>query len=253
VNMEGREVRPSPTFPNGARQTKRAPIGEYPSQVWIVIPAHNEGPRIAAVLAELLPLWRNIVVIDDGSSDETAELASMEPVWLLRHGMNLGQGAAIQTGIEFALGRGGRYIVTFDADGQHDPADVGILISRLESGGLDFALGSRFLGTAKGIPLTRAITLRVGVLFTYALSGVRLTDVHNGLRAMTARGAAALQLEQNGMEHASEIIDQIRASGLPFAEVGVRVRYTPETLKKWQRSGAALGLALRLLLDRILR
>jgi len=227
--------------------------GDRSAEVWIVIPAYNEATRIEVVLAELLLSWKRIVVIDDGSSDETARIASMYPVWLLRHGTNLGQGAAIQTGIEFALARGARYIVTFDADGQHDPADVGRLLTRLEARNLDFVLGSRFLGATEGMPLTRALTLRVGVLFTRLLSGVRLTDAHNGLRAMTARGAATLQLVQNGMEHASEIVDRISTSGLPFAEAGVTVRYTPETLEKGQRSGAALGLAARLLIEKLLR
>ena len=227
--------------------------GDRSVDVWLVVPAHNEASRIEAVLAELLLSWKNVVVVDDGSADETARIVGMYPVWLLRHGTNLGQGAAIQTGIEFALGRGAHYIVTFDADGQHDPADVGRLLTRLETGNLDFVLGSRFLGATEGMPLTRALTLRVGALFTWLLSGVRLTDAHNGLRAMTARGAATLQLVQNGMEHASEIIDQIRLSGLPFAEGGVTVRYTPETLQKGQRSGAALGLAAKLLLEKLLR
>lgn len=227
--------------------------GDRSAEVWIVIPAHNEATRIEAVLMELLLSWKCIVVVDDGSSDETARIASRYPVWLLRHGTNLGQGAAIQTGIEFALARGARYIVTFDADGQHDPADIGRLLTRLEAKNLDFVLGSRFLGATEGMPLTRALTLRAGVLFTRLLSGVRLTDAHNGLRAMTARGAATLQLVQNGMEHASEIVDRISTSGLPFAEAGVTVRYTPETLEKGQRSGAALGLAARLLIEKLLR
>ena len=113
------------------------------------------------------------------------------PVWLARHAVNLGQGAALQTGIAFALERHAEYIITFDADGQHCTSDLPVLIDRLTAAGADFALGSRFLGKAQGIPWSRKLMLRMAVLFTRVFSGVALTDAHNGLRAMTRRGARA--------------------------------------------------------------
>jgi glycosyltransferase involved in cell wall biosynthesis len=205
------------------------------------------------VLDELTATGRNVVVVDDGSNDDTGLTVLTRPVWLVTHPVNLGQGAAIQTGIDFALAHGAAYLVTFDADGQHRPDDIPILLSSLQEKQADFALGSRFLGSTEGMPISRRIMLKLAILFTRLLSGVKLTDAHNGLRAMTRRGAAALQIRQNRMEHASEIIDQIKQSSLKYIEVPVRIRYTSATLAKGQRISDAIGLGVRILLRRFVR
>jgi polyprenyl-phospho-N-acetylgalactosaminyl synthase len=222
-------------------------------QTWVIVPAFNEGSRILRVLDELIALVVNVVVVDDGSHDDTGLNVLTRPVWLVTHPANLGQGAAIQTGLDFALARGAAYIVTFDADGQHRPQDIPVLLSSLERTEADFALGSRFLGSATGMPISRRMLLRLAVLFTRVLSGVKLTDAHNGLRAMTRRGAASLQIRHNRMEHASEIIDQIKRCGLKYTEVPVEIRYTTDTLAKGQRMSNAIGLGLRILLRRVIR
>jgi glycosyltransferase involved in cell wall biosynthesis len=232
-----------------------APLGQppLPHDTWVVIAAFNEHRRIGNVLDELLRLADNVVVVDDGSADETAAAVLTRPVWLVTHPVNLGQGAALQTGIEFALARRAQYIVTFDADGQHRPEDLEALVAALQTRRADFALGSRFLGSAEGIPASRRVLLKLAVLFTRVLSGVTLTDTHNGLRAMTRYGAEHINIRFNRMEHASEIIDQIAASGLRYVEVPVMVRYTADSLSKGQRTSAALGLGVRLLLDKVTR
>ena len=120
-----------------------------PGNAWIVVTAYNEQRRIGAVLDELLAVGENIVVVDDGSRDGTADEVLNRPVWLVCHGANLGQGAALQTGIEFALERQAEYIITFDADGQHCTSDIPALIEPLTAAGADFALGSRFLARPK--------------------------------------------------------------------------------------------------------
>jgi glycosyltransferase involved in cell wall biosynthesis len=171
-------------------------------------------------------------------------------VWLVRHADNLGQGAALQTGIRFALDRGAEYLATFDADGQHDPADLQRVLSRLVEEQADYALGSRFLGEAHGLPASRRMVLGLGIAFTRVVSGVQLSDVHNGLRVMTRRGAERLRITMNRMEHASEMIDQISKSGLKFIEVPVTVRYTPDSLGKGQKSTAAVKLGLKVLLEK---
>lgn len=224
-----------------------------PDGLWVVIAAHNEQRRIGRVLDELLRTVRNIVVVDDGSEDETAAEVAKRPVWLVKHGMNLGQGASLQTGISFALSQRARTIVTFDADDQHTATDIPLLVDAMALHSADFALGSRFLGDAAGIPLGRKIVLRLAVLFTRILSGVALTDAHNGLRAMTRNGAERILITMNRMEHASEIIDQIARSGLKFVEVPVHIKYTEESLAKGQKSSAALGLAIKLLLEKVIR
>ncbi len=224
-----------------------------PADVWIVIPAFNEEARIGAVLKDVFGVAAAVVVVDDGSTDATSERVMRTPAWLVRHPVNLGQGAALQTGLRFALDRGATHLVTFDADGQHSAESIDALVTALTTTGADFALGSRFLGRSDGMPWSRMLMLRIGRVFTRLVSGVSLSDTHNGLRAMTRRGAERLRITFNGMEHASEIIDQISRSRLLYVEVPVRIQYTKETLSKGQRTSAALGLGLRFLVNKALR
>ena len=156
--------------------------------VWVVVPAYNEGPRLAPTLRDLCAAYPNVVVVDDGSRDDTAAVALQANVWLLRHVLNRGQGAALQTGIDFALQHGAGAVVTFDADGQHDVRDIAVLLQPLRAGQADVVLGSRFLGQTVGLPLSRRLVLKLGVLFTRCVSRVRVTDAHNGLRALSRRG-----------------------------------------------------------------
>jgi glycosyltransferase involved in cell wall biosynthesis len=236
----------------GVPEPERA-RSELPPGVWVVVPAFNEARVLGGVLDELATLVQNIVVIDDGSTDDTSRVALERPVWLVSHPLNLGQGAALQTGVEFALAQSASHIVTFDADGQHCASDILTLLTALGEGEADFVLGSRFLGAAEGIPRSRKLLLRLGILFTRAFSGVWLSDTHNGLKAMTRRGAETVRLTFNGMEHASELLDQIARSGLRSVEAPVRIRYTSHSIGKGQRTSAALGLGLRLLLSRVTR
>jgi glycosyltransferase involved in cell wall biosynthesis len=223
------------------------------ADVWIIVPAYNEGPRLGRTLAELCALWKNVVVIDDGSVDDTVAVAERWPVWLLRHVVNRGQGAAIQTGIDFALERGAQILVTFDSDGQHNPAEIERVVEPLRHGKADVALGSRFLGGAIGMPPARRLVLRLGVLFTRVFSRIRVSDTHNGLRAFSRVAAGRLHLTQDRMAHASEILDRIHQCGLTFVEVPVTIRYSDETLAKGQTSWNALRIVGQLLLGRLIR
>src|SRR5262249_25034634 len=161
-----------------------------PSDLWVVVAAYNEEPRLAATLAGLRGRgYDNVVVVDDGSRDHTREVALASGAWVLRHLLNLGQGAALQTGIRFALDRGAGTVVTFDADGQHDPDQIPALAAPVRDGTADIALGSRFLGQAENIPFTRKLVLKGGVLFTRLFSGIKVTDTHNGFRALSRAAA----------------------------------------------------------------
>jgi glycosyltransferase involved in cell wall biosynthesis len=223
------------------------------SDVWIIVPAYNEGPRLARTLAGLCPVWPNVVVIDDGSTDDTALVAARAPVWLLRHAVNRGQGAALQTGIDFALTKGANILVTFDSDGQHDPAEIARVVEPVRAGKADVALGSRFLGGAVNMPVGRRIVLRLGVLFTRVFSQIHVSDTHNGLRAFSRSAALRLHLTQDRMAHASEILDRIHQECLPYVEVPVTIRYFDETLAKGQSSWNALRIVGQLLLGRLIR
>ncbi len=221
------------------------------SDLWIVVPAYNEMSRIGKTLSRLkYRSFDNIVVVDDGSKDKTGELALSSGVWVVTHPINCGQGAALQTGIDFALQRGARIIVTFDADGQHAPEEVADLIGPIMAGTADVVLGSRFLGRAINIPPSRKWVLKAGVLFTRIISRVRVTDVHNGFRALSREAAQRIRISQNRMAHASEILDQIRLAGLRFQEVPVTIQYTEETMAKGQSSWNAIKIAMQMVLGR---
>ena len=186
-------------------------------------------------------------MVDDCSSDSTSIRARAAGAHVLRHPINLGQGASLQTGIDFALQNGASHIVSFDADLQHRPEDVQLLLRALTVTSADFALGSRFLGKANNIDFARELLLKAAVLFTRLTTGLKVTDVHNGLRAMTRRGACTMRIRQNRMAHASEILQQIAKSGLPYVEVPVTVDYTSYSKAKGQRLSNSINIVLELL------
>lgn len=212
-----------------------------------MVPAFNEERSIESVVQGLVEGGIHVVVVDDGSDDDTGQRALGAGATVLRHPINRGQGAAIRTGIVYALQNGAPYVVTFDADGQHDPADVPRMLEALLEKDADVALGSRFLGSAPGISGGRRILLRLATLFTNAITGVLLSDAHNGLRLMTADAAAAIRIRQDGMAHASEVIEQIASKRLRYVEVPVTVRYTDYSKAKGQSGFGSVSILYNLL------
>ena len=210
--------------------------------VWIVIPAYDEASVIGEVVRRVRRRFADVIVVDDCSSDGTAAAAAAGGALVLRHPINLGQGAALQTGIDHALSRGADRIVTFDADGQHDIGDVPAMLDAMDRTGADVALGSRFLGAARNMKRSRRLLLRGATLFTALTTGLRLTDCHNGLRVLSAEAARRIRLRQDRMAHASEILAQIKAADLAYTEVPVTVTYTAYSYAKGQRMGDALAV-----------
>jgi polyprenyl-phospho-N-acetylgalactosaminyl synthase len=223
------------------------------SSIWVVIAAYNEAAMIAQVVAALVQRGHTVVAIDDGSTDASGSIAGAAGAIVVTHSINLGQGAALQTGIEFALQNGAEYIVTFDADGQHRAGDIDALIAALQTHDADFALGSRFRGGAVAMPLSRRLLLRAATWFTCAMTGLQVTDTHNGLRAMTRRGASRIMLRQNRMAHASELLDQIARSGLRHVEVPVTIEYSRYSLAKGQRVADSVRILVDLSAQRLVR
>ncbi len=226
--------------------------GRFPS-VWVVVAAYNEAPVIAGVVSGIRRTGYRVVLVDDGSSDRTGDIALAAGAVVVRHPINLGQGAALQTGIDYALQRGADALVTFDADGQHSPAYISALLAAIEEPGLDFALGSRFLRVGTRLPTSRRILLMAATWFTRATTGLAVTDTHNGLRAMTARGARSIRLRQNRMAHASEILHQIAQSRLGYVEVPVSIEYSAYSLGKGQRLTDAMSILIDLFARRLYR
>ncbi|MGZ8403211.1 MAG: glycosyltransferase family 2 protein [Rhodoplanes sp.] len=222
-------------------------------RVVVVIAAYNEAPVIASVVADIRRASYPAVVVDDGSTDATGEIAARAGAFVVTHPVNLGQGAALQTALDFALAQGADVIVTFDADGQHRAADIAPLIAALAANKADYALGSRFLGGAVNLPRKRRVMLAAATWFTRLTTGLDLTDTHNGLRAMTRRGASRIRLKQNRMAHASEILHQIAQGGLAYVEVPVTIEYSAYSLGKGQTLSESLAILIDLFARRMHR
>lgn len=217
--------------------------------IWIVVPAYNEVQVVHSVVSLLLQRYDNVVVVDDNSQDHTYESLTDLRLHLLRHPINLGQGAALQTGITYALQRGASIIVTFDSDGQHAVDDIPVLCRAL-TGGADVALGSRFLGSTIRMPPLRKLVLKAAIFYQHLTSGLKLTDAHCGLRAMTAAAARSISIRENRMAHASELIEQFANLKLRIVEVPVTITYSDYSLAKGQSSLNAITIVLQLFVNR---
>lgn len=222
------------------------------SEVYITIPMYNDEKMILNVIKDLNKAgYKNIVVVDDGSKDNGYEVVKKNTDAIItRHIINRGQGAALQTGMEIALDRGAKYIVHFDSDGQHDVKDLDHMLETLIKGKYDIVLGSRFI-QENDIPLKKRIVLRLGILFTFILSQIWLTDVHNGLRAMTAETARKLDLQHDRMEHASEILDKVKSLNLKYKEVPVTIHYTEYSQAKGQSISNSINIAMKLISSKL--
>ena len=223
-------------------------------KVFVVIPAFNEEKSIAKVILNLRAGgYKNIVVVDDGSRDLTYSVAKKAGAAVLRHIINRGQGAALRTGIEYALLKGADIIITFDADGQHSINDLRALISPVAKGEVDITLGSRFLGKKSNVSFFKALTLKGGALIFRIMYGIALTDSHNGLRAMSAAAAKAIDLSSDKMEHASEIPEKIAKKKLRFKEIPVTIKYTEYSTADGQTSLAAFKIFFRMIARKLMR
>lgn len=196
--------------------------------LFIVVPAYNEEKNIGRVLSDLFSHgYKNIIVVDDGSDDRTADIASEAGAIVLKHEVNRGQGAALETGNEYARKNNADFVVHFDADGQFNPADILPAVEFLRKNNLDVALGSRFLDARTKMPCTkRRILLPISRIINRFFSGIKLTDAHNGFRVLGRRALDKIRIRQDRMAHNTQILKDIKQSGLSFAEFPVEVRYS---------------------------
>lgn len=217
--------------------------------VWIVVPAFNEGLLLPAIVDGLAQQGYHVAVVDDGSRIPLLPAIASSQAHVLRHAVNLGQGAALQTGIDYALLQGAEYIVTFDADGQHQIEDIERLLEPLRAGHADVVLGTRFGpgGAAKNITQGKRFVLGMATWLARLSTGLRLTDTHNGLRAFSAEAAPRLEITQNRMAHASEILSRIARARLRYVEMPVTIMYTPYSVQKGQRLSNLVNILWELL------
>jgi len=209
---------------------------EIAARTCCIVPIYNEATVIEDCIEHLRTIFSNILVIDDGSTDDSASKAKKSGAQVIRHAINVGQGLAISTGFKWVQSQNKfRNIVTFDGDGQHRAHDALRLVEELENSGLDIVFGSRFLGHKKSdTPATKRLILKTVSRATNILTGVNLSDAHNGLRALTVEASNAVDLTQAGMAHASQIISLTRKANLKYHEIPVIVLYTQYSRRKGQ-------------------
>ena len=218
----------------------------------VVVPAYNEEARVATVVAGLRTHFDHVVVVDDGSADDTATLARAAGARVVRHPGNLGQGAALQTGFAFALTDPAmQHVVTFDSDGQHRVEDAVALLDVARTTGVDVVLGSRFLTPDTTVPRARRAVLRAGIAFTRATTRLPVTDTHNGLRVLNRRAVEAIDLTLSDMAHASQLLGLIARRGLTWTEAPVVIDYADETRRRGQSNVNALNIVFDLALERL--
>ncbi|MGA2218015.1 MAG: glycosyltransferase family 2 protein [Terracidiphilus sp.] len=224
------------------------------SSIFVVIPAYNEALALPATVAPLVKAGYSVVVVDDGSTDSTRQtLEKLDGLHKLFHAVNLGQGAALQTGMQYARASGASIIVHFDSDGQHDPLQIPALVTPIAEGETDVVFGSRFLRPSdlKQIPSTKRVLLRGGRIVSGILTGLWLSDTHNGFRALSAAAADKIHLRENGFAHATEILDLVRIAKLRYVEVPTTIRYTSYSRAKGQRMSNAINILLDVLMRKL--
>jgi glycosyltransferase involved in cell wall biosynthesis len=221
----------------------------------IIIPAYNEATAIEAVILEAVKVADTVIVVDDGSADDTSAVAERAGALVVRHAVNRGVGGATGTGLEAALAVGADAVVTMDADGQHRAEDAGRLFQRLSAGDIDFVNGSRLKGRKEGsgeMPFRRVFYNTIANVLTWMLFGVWVTDSQCGLRGLSRRAAAAIDLQTSGFEVCSEMIQKVRRNGWRYAEVPIAPIYTEYSMSKGQSFGMGVRTALKLIMRRLM-
>ncbi|MGV8884428.1 MAG: glycosyltransferase family 2 protein [Microbacteriaceae bacterium] len=217
-------------------------------RIWVVIPMYNEATVIGTVIEGLLPHFPNVVCIDDGSSDGSPEVARAAGAVVIQHPINLGQGASLQTGFEFALSDPEMTeVVTFDADGQHQVADAIGMVEKIRLDQLDVVVGSRFLDNRTQLAPAKRVVLRTAAFYTRITTGMALTDAHNGLRVLSRGLLENVKIRQNRMAHASELIDQIGGLKVKWSEHPTHIVYTDYSKAKGQSLLNSVNILVELL------
>jgi len=210
-----------------------------------VIPAYNEEQRLAGVIAKVRPLVDAIVIIDDGSKKKITGLAEFAGVFVLRHPINRGQGAALQTGSDYALKLGADIIVHFDADDQFNASEISEVVAPIKNGQADLVFGSRFLTKKSNLPFTKKyIIMPLGRLVN-RFWGVNTSDPQSGFRAYTKEVAQSFRIENDRMAHCSEILIKLSHGNWLIKEVPITVTY--------HEYGQKLSGGLRILKDLFLQ
>lgn len=228
-------------------------LGNHNQYVYVLVPSYNESDILRDVVKKLVEKKYSVVVIDDGSTINQSDYLKDFSVHYIRHKLNLGQGAAIQTGTVFALKKRAKYIVHFDADGQHSVDDIEKLLITIQEKNLDIVFGSRFQASSlsPSVPLKKKVLLFFARYINYLFTGQLLSDAHNGLRALTSDASKKIILTENRMAHASEILFLVKKNQLHFAEAPVNITYTAYSKSKGQPAWNSIRIFFDLLLHKL--
>ncbi|MCK5211670.1 glycosyltransferase family 2 protein [Candidatus Parcubacteria bacterium] len=195
-------------------------------RVFCIIPAYNEEDNISSIIQSVGKYVDEVVVVDDGSDDRTARIAEEEKAIVLRHVINRGQGAALETGNQYARKKQADVVVHFDADGQFKPDEIDKVISPVKSGEADVVFGSRFLGQASNMPwLKKHVIFPIARIISKLFWHANLSDPQSGFRAFNKKFLGQLQIENDGSAHCSEIIIKAFALNMKIKEVPITVSY----------------------------
>lgn len=221
-------------------------------KTYIIMPVYNEEQVVEDTIKGVLKSYPDIVCVNDGSTDNSAEKIGKTKAILVNHPINMGAGAATQTGIEFALqDKNAQYFVTFDSDGQHRVEDIAPMLKHLQDNNLDVVIGSRFLGEVENISGIKSLFLGFAKLFNRFTTKVDITDPHNGLRVFNRKFAESLDITLHGFAHASEIVEHMGSGKFQYGEYPVTVLYTDYSLKKGQPMLNAVNIVFDLFFNRI--
>lgn len=222
--------------------------------IFFIIPCYNEAKVIRNTVTEVLEKGYSVVIIDDCSKDGSKKQLAGLPVYYLRHRVNMGQGAALQTGIDFAKRKGAKYFVTFDADGQHDCNDIPGMVEFLEKEKADIVFGSRFLPGAKtNVSRTRSFALNMGRYINFLVSGIMLSDSFNGLRLLSGKAVEHIRLTENRMAHPAELMMLTAVKKLKYAEFPVSIHYSEYSKSKGLKNRDGIKILAEIFLNKIFR
>lgn len=213
-----------------------------------MIPVYNEETMIGEVVRQVREVFPNVVCVIDGGTDNSAARAREAGAVVVEHPINLGQGASLQTGFDYALSHPNMTeVVTFDADGQHQVEDAKAMVDLLRTEGLDIVIGSRFLDDRTKVSALKRVVLKTAAFWTKFTTKMALTDAHNGLRVIGRDLLSKIHLRQNRMAHASELIDQVALAKANWREYPTHIIYTEYSKAKGQSLLNSVNILFELL------
>lgn len=222
------------------------------NDIFVVVPAYNEEKTVSQVIEGIASEGYNVVLVNDGSKDNTLNLAIEskrkypDKIFIVSHAINRGLGAALKTGMTAALNKNAEYILTFDADGQHEISDIAKVVKPLQEGKADACIGARPL---KDMPFSKSFANFVMNFLTLIFYGRNVKDSQSGLRAFTANAASQINVVSSGYAVSSEFIKEISDNHLKLEEVEITTIYTPETQHKGTDALVGIKILFKMILD----